>query len=430
MNIKEWPVVKRFFSEPTKEGEGVAVNNHSLSIVQDWGKDASYKNYALNVCIGRIVNALALCDFQTYEKKKMVRKENWWLFNYEPNRNQNKVDFLYDIVYRMIYNYEDGALIVQSDDGQLIVAEDFTIDRRSYQSTIYKNILLPGGYTIDRSYKEEDVFHFKLNNGEVKKIIDSIYEDYGKLIAGTIRNYNRGNAFKLKLLIDAAFEQFKTKAIEHEDGTVTTEYDEILDEMFTDRYKAIFSDKDSLTPFETGLSVEKIETTHGNTKSGAVTTRDITSTFEDVLHQAADALSIPRGIIKGDVADNEGLNRKFIDDAIRPIAMIFQVEINRKYYGKKRVLGGTKLKVQTNVIYTHDPVAFANAAEAYLRIGVYSPNDILLKLGEEPIDEPWANEYYVTKNYQQAKEAEKEVKAAVKKLMGAMKFEGRWDDEK
>ncbi|GGC84316.1 phage portal protein [Enterococcus wangshanyuanii] len=417
--IRDWPIIRRFFSDGQK-----GKSNDFKTVLEDWGRNPKYKQYALNVCISRIANTISLCDFQTYVNGKKEQGDNWWLFNYEPNKNQNKTDFIFDLIYQMIFNYEDGALVIQSKEGNLIVATDFIVEKYSFEQNIYKNITLPGGYQLKRSLKEEDVLHFKLNNGKVKEIIDSVYEDYGKLINGTIRNYNRGNAIKLKLMIGTAFEQFKTKMVENPDGTISTEYDEILDEIFTERFKAIFSDKDSLTPMEEGLSLDKIEAAPGNTKSGAVTTRDITSTFEDILNMTADAMGIPRGIIKGDVADNEGLNNKYIDDAIRPIAGILQFEINRKLYRKELVLKGTKMKIQTNVIYTHDPVAFANAAEAYLRIGVYSPNDILLKLGEEPIDQDWANEYYVTKNYQNAKEAEKEIKAAVDKLLGFINLKG------
>lgn len=421
--IRDWPIIKRFFSDGQK-----GKPNDFKTILEDWGRNPKYKQYALNVCISRIANTISLCDFQTYVNGKKEQSDNWWLFNYEPNKNQNKTDFIFDLIYQMVFNYEDGALVIQSKEGNLIVATDFIVEKYSFEQNIYKNIMLPGGYQLKRSLKEEDVLHFKLNNGKVKEIVDSVYEDYGKLINGTIRNYNRGNAIKLKLMIGTAFEQFKTKMVENSDGTFSTEYDEILDEIFTERFKAIFSDKDSLTPMEEGLTLDKIEAAPGNTKSGAVTTRDITSTFEDILNMTADALGIPRGIIKGDVADNEGLNNKYIDDAIRPIAGILQFEINRKLYRKERVLKGTKMKIQTNVIYTHDPVAFANAAEAYLRIGVYCPNDILLKLGEEQIDQAWANEYYVTKNYQNAKEAEKEIKAAVDKLLGLINLRGGEQD--
>lgn len=419
MAIREWPIFKKWFGTDDHPANG---SKSHLSVFSDSVVKMRYKHYALNICISRLANAIVLCDFQTFIRGKPKMGDVWWKLNYEPNKNQNQSQFFYDLIYQMVYNYEEGALIVQTKDGQLIVAESFTMQRRAVASNLYSNIMLPGNLNYSGIYLEEDVIHLKLQNGKIKRIIDDVYEDYGRLLNDSIRNYNRGNAIKLKLNIDAQFEQFKSQDIYDEDGNVIgTEYDEILDEMFEDRYKAIFSDKDSLTPFENGLSIDEIKSAPGNTKSGAVTSRDITSIFDDILNLTADAFHIPRGIIKGDVADSESMRSNMIDDAIRPFIENIQTEFNRKLYGKEEFLKGSKMKIQTNQIYTKDPIAFANAAEAYLRIGVYCVNDILRMLGEELIEEDWAYEHYVTKNYESINQAKEAVDNAVNNLLGALK---------
>ncbi|MCM3511648.1 phage portal protein [Carnobacterium inhibens] len=361
--------------------------------------DAKYKNYALQIAINKLADALALCEFQTFENKKPVQKDNWYLFNIEPNKNQNQSEFWSKVIYKMVYD-DNGALVIQSKEGEFVVADDYDISEFAFYENIYSNIVLPGDFRLPGTRKESDVFHFKLHNSEVKKVIDSVYDDYGKLIAGTIRNYNRGNAIKMKLNIGAIFQQFKNNIVTKEDGTKVTEYDQVMDDMFDNRFKGIFTDQDSVTPMEEGLNLDPISATPGNTKSGSVTTRDISNTFEDIRDMVADAFGIPRGILKGDTADNEGMHKLFVNYPVRSLADNLQSEINRKLYGKNEVLKGNKLKIQTNMINTHDPVEFANAGEALLRVGAYSPNDILRKLGEETIDEDWAKVHYVTKNYE------------------------------
>ncbi len=362
-------------------------------------KDAKYKNYALQIAINKLADALALCEFQTFEKGKPVKKDNWYLFNVEPNKNQNQSEFWSKVIYKMVYD-DNGALVIWSKDDELVVADDYDITEYAFYENIYSNIVLPGDYKLTGKRTESEVFHFKLHNSEIKKVIDSVYDDYGKLIAGTIRNYNRGNAIKMKLSISAIFQQFKTKIIKKEDGTEITEYDQVLNDLFDNRFKGVFTDQDSVTPMEEGLGLEPISATPGNTKSGSVTTRDISDTFEDIRDMVADAFGIPRGILKGDTADNKGMHKLFINYPVRSLADNLQNEINRKYYRKENVLKGNKLKIQTNTINTHDPVEFANAGEALFRIGAFSTNKILEKLGEEPIAEDWADEHYVTKNYE------------------------------
>ena len=392
----------------------------SAVVFQESVNHVRYKNYALSIAISRIANAISLCGFQTYIRGKPERGDLWWRLNYEPNQNQNQTDFFYSLVHKMVYN-TDGALIIQSKSGDLIVADSFTVDKKAFLPNVYSNIVLPGGLNYQPILTESDVIHLKYNNSKVKAIVDSVYEDYGKLLNDAIKNYKRGNAIKLKLLMDGQFEQFREKEIFDDDGNVIgTEYDEILDDLFQQRFGAILSDKDSITPLEEGLTLSNVDATTGNTKSGAFTSRDITSIFDDIVNQVADAFLMPRGIFRGDVADNEGMRKSMTDDAVRPFIENLQTEINRKKYGKEEFYKGNKLKISTDLIYTKDPIAFANAAEAYLRIGVYCVNDILQKLGEEIIDEDWAWRHYVTKNYENINNAATDVEKAVSNMLRAL----------
>ena len=355
--------------------------------------DAVFKLYAIQVAISRIANSLAMAKFNTYKNKELFNGNNYWLFNYEPNINQNKAEFWQAVLSAMVFN-KDGALIVQSENGHLIVAEDYDVSYYALRPNWYSNIILPGNLKFG-GRDGNQVIHLTLNNNKVKEVVDGVFRDYGKLIGGTIRNYNRGNSMKVIVKIGAMFDQFKKQV----DKEGNSQYDLIIDDIFKNRLKGMLSDEDSATPLEDGLELETIETT-ANTKSGAVTTRDITATFDDILNIVADAFHIPRGLMKGDVADVEAMTENYLNQCINPLAEQIETEFNRKLYGKEDVLKGTKLIIDTSTILTRDPVKFANAAEALVRIGVYNPNDVRRKLGEEEIMAPWADEYYVTKNYE------------------------------
>ena len=57
-----------------------------------------YKKYAMQICINWIANSISLCDFRTYENSKRHKGHNWWKLNYEPNKNQNNVDFTHTLL--------------------------------------------------------------------------------------------------------------------------------------------------------------------------------------------------------------------------------------------------------------------------------------------------------------------------------------------
>ena len=69
-------------------------------------------------------------------------------------------------------------------------------------------------------------------------------------------------------------------------------------------------------------------------------------------------------------------------------------------YGKDLYLKRTYTKIDTQRIKDVDIKSLSSAADLLFRIGVNSINDNKKLLGKEPIVEKWADEHYVTKNYQ------------------------------
>ncbi|HFU4459625.1 TPA: phage portal protein [Streptococcus suis] len=395
--------LNNFFGFFARDGTVKKVSRKELeAAVRRSGQRVQFMEFALQMCIDKIANALSLANYETYNKGKIQKGDIWYRFNYEPNQNQTQNEFLAALIGQMVKN-SDGALVLMHN-GEFILAENFEIDKKAFRPNVYKNITVAGGLQLNAVYQEEDVLHFTMNDSKVKGYLDDLYSEYGKLIGGAIRNYNRGNALKLGLNIGTLFDQeYGKKVVEvDEDGNETTEADLIIDEMYEKRFAAVLSDEDSITPLEEGLGISSLVQTSANTKSGAVTTRDISDVIMDVVHYAADAFSIPRGIMKGDVADAEAIRDNFVNFGVRPWADAIETEINRKLYGQKHLAVGSKFKIQTNTILVYSSEKFAAAGEALFRIGALSTNELRDKLGEEPIDEPWANQYFVSLNYARA----------------------------
>jgi len=375
----------------------------------------AFKVYALQICINKLGNALSMCDFVTYEydekKKKVVELKGnlFYQLNIEPNINQSASDFYQKLVRQAVID-PDGALIVQLDN-QLVIADSFKVKEFAIKPNIYSDVKI-GDLMLERGFNETEVIRIKPNNAKINTIVNSVYDEYGQLISGAIRNYNRGNAKKLWVKLGTMFNQLESKEIINEDGSVTTEADLVLDDLFKNRLKDHFSEKDSATPLEDGIEIsETAGDKTGNTNSQTkVTTRDITSLFDDIVNYTADAFGIPRGLLKGDVADIEGMTDNFINFCVRPWARTIEDEYNRKLYKKQQILKGDKLKVKTQRIKSNDPIKVASSLEALYRIGTVNVEYGRWLIDEEPIGEAWAEDYALTKNYQRNKEAGEEVK--------------------
>lgn len=350
-----------------------------------------YKNYAIQLCINKLASALSLCRFETFDQGQPKKDHYWWKFNYEPNINMNMHDFLYQLIYEMVYN-DEGALVIQNDTGDLVVASSYTVNEGSYLGNLYSNIELHGGLKLERSYREEDVLRFQLPNKEVRKLIDNLYSDYGRLIGMTTDAYIRDHSLKLVLEIGTMFNQ---QPIQLEDGTEIDPVEEIM----TSRFKNLFSGGNTVTPLEQGLTLQELG---GSRRSGEkVKASEINDLMNKSIDFVADAFGIPRGLLKGDVADVEAMTDNFITFAIRPLAKELETEINRKLYRKEKVLIGTRLKVVTGSIQTYNIVSFAAAADKIIAASIGTPNEMRELLEWERVDNPELDKFKETKNYQE-----------------------------
>lgn len=113
------------------------------------------------------------------------------------------------------------------------------------------------------------------------------------------------------------------------------------------------------------------------------------------------AFNIPEGIIKGNLAEvGEQTKNLLTFGGIDTIAKLYENEINRKMYGENAYREGSKAKVDTSRIEHIDIFDVASDLDVLTRIG-FSHNNLLRIIGEETINEEWANKHYVTKNYEE-----------------------------
>ena len=67
-----------------------------------WNKLALYDFY-LHVGINLIAGALSKCEVRTFLNWEEKQGEEYYLWNFEPNRNENASQFLHRVVGRLIY---------------------------------------------------------------------------------------------------------------------------------------------------------------------------------------------------------------------------------------------------------------------------------------------------------------------------------------
>lgn len=380
MGVIDW--VKSFFGD--RDAITLTDSYYELAI------DYFFKKLAVETCVDLIANTLVRCEFLTFDKGKEHRGENYYLLNVSPNQNQNASEFLHSLVNHLIMNNE--CLVIMQNNS-LYVADDYNPVKFAMFENRYENVKV-GDFTFNKPFFESEVIHLKLNDSNITSIIDGLYSSYGKLITSAMNIYKRSNAKRVVLKGDFLRPQ-------------TDEEQKLINEMFDNQFKAWFEADKAGAVFQLQKGYE-LDDLSGNGKNGsaAQNSRDIRALADDIFDFVAMAFHVPRGLLKGDLADIEKQTDNFLMFCINPLAELIADEFNRKMYTKEEFLNRTYLKLDTTRIKILDVVDLATACDKFFAIGVNSINDNLRMLGRERIDEAWADKRFVTKNYESVENIE------------------------
>jgi len=345
-----------------------------------------YKRMAVDACINLIANAFVRCEFKTLENGKSVKKDNYYLFNVAPNKNQSADEFKKKIVNHLIR--KNDCLIVMVNN-QLFIADDYNVESFVLKESVYSQVTVDD-YQFRRSFEESDVIHLKLNDENVMKLISSFYKDYGKLVSAAQDIYKRSNAKRFIL---------KGEFIRSQNDGVQKKINDMLQGQFdpwlnADNAGSIFQLPQEFT----------LEDASGNGKAGVTqqTTRDARALIDDVFDFVATSLHVPIGLLKGNVVEVSNQTDNFLMFAVNPLVHVVDTGINKSMYRKEDYLKGTRLKIDSSNLKIIDINDLAVAVDKFFATGAMSINDVIEKIGGERIDESWANKHYVTKNYQDA----------------------------
>lgn len=364
---------------------GLFDKNNTVSLDVHVGALATevfYKELAIQASINLIANTVARSEFRTFEKGKEIKKDNYYLFNVEPNKNKSASKFWRDVIHKLVYDNE--CLVIQQDN-HFYVADSFDTDKYVFKENIYRNIVIQD-YRLKDTFTESEVLHFELHNGKIKDIIEKLYNSYGSLITASQKHYKRNNARRGTLTIPTNYPQ-------------TDKAQQELQKLLNDKFKRFFdAEGGAVLPLTNGIEYDELENTNG--VKGGIEGRDIRAFIDDVFDFVAIGFQIPPQLLRGNVADTDKAVNNFLTFCINPLAELLTDEINRKMYGKKNFIESTYVKLDTSNIRAVDIKDIAGALDVLVRIGAYSVDDCLKYLGMEPLNTDWSKARWMTKNYE------------------------------
>ena len=343
------------------------------------GADIAFKELAIQTAVNLISSTMAQAEFKTFSKGIEVKKQNYYLFNVQPNLNQNATEFWKKAISKLIY--ENKCLIVMRDD-QLFIVDEWEVEEKAFKPNKYKNLKI-GDLAINRGYREDEVLHLVLHNEPIKNLINSVHESYGKLLSASMKHYRRAGARRAVLEVPTKYSMTPKSQADLKDFMSTT-----MKDYFT-------SEDSALVPLTDGMKL--IDNTNESYRN-SISSRDVRDLVDDVFDFVALAFQIPPALLKGSVADSDKSWDNFMAFCVNAIAEVFEDEINRKMYKPEDYLDRTYMKADTTRIKVVNIRELGLTVEYLTRNGANTIDDNMRLLGREEIGGELGKTRFVTKN--------------------------------
>ena len=339
----------------------------------------SIEGFSVQMAINLLAGLVAKCEFKTYVNGTEKKDDEYYLWNVEPNVNQNSSQFIQELISKLLYHNE--VLVVEAN-GQLLIADSFSQTAFALFPNTFSGVTV-GDFTFDKTFSMKDVLYYKLNNRNIRALLSELMDGYSQLLDMAVGKYKRAGGRKGKAKIN------RTKSGD-------PEYEKKIDDLFNKQFRNYFNSENAVINLPNGVEYDEIAG-EGSKKSTSEV-NDIANLTKEAMSRVAQAFRIPPALLQGDIADVDKLIDETLTFCIDPLVDLIQTENNRKRYGKAAFLAGTYMRIDTTCIKHIDIFDVAEAADKLISDRIYNVDEIRKKLGDAPLNTWWSKQYVMTKN--------------------------------
>ena len=346
--------------------------------------------------IDLIARTIAKCEIQTFEMKNGKIQENkgdlYWTLNIQPNYIETGTEFIYKLVTKLLMDKTALVLINKMPYKNLLyVADLYSTNNMILTGKTFRNIVIEdnegNSINVNKTYNSENTIYYSLKNSKLKTASESFKINTAKLLKASQKSFIKANTPKWRLktpgqqptLIDA-----KTKKpISRE------EYKEKITE-------GLMSDEEAIVLLAECFDLENLM--QNNSKS----LTDFEGIFKKIGDTVAQNWNIPLDIFYASKTEKSTGTDDFVTMALDVYFELLEDGFKTSLVGKDDFLKGEYIKFNRLNIKHRDLIDKASGWDKLISNG-FSFNQLSKFLGLPTIDEDWANEHYITKNYANVK---------------------------
>lgn len=347
-------------------------------LFQDTSTRIHMKRLAVQTCASFLGRTISQSEFKIRNGSGYEKGELYYRLNVRPNKNQTASTFWQTVIEKLIYDNE--CLIIQADDGDLLIADNFNHNSYAVYEDIFSKVVVKD-YEFKRSFMQSEIMHLRYRNEHLAPLIDGIFKDYGELFGRIVNSQKRKNQIRGTVDMDSM-------VAKSEEGQKKLQ-------AFIDKMYRAFGEKEiAIVPQQPGFKYN--ETTTGSSGSSQ-SVDEINKVTNGFLDQVAMALGIPLSLLRGDMADVEKQTKNYVMFTVNPLLKRIKDEADNKFFTKAEYLNGSRVEIKAiSYLSIFD---LANSIDKLISSGAFTGNEIRQEAGYEPSEDPNLDKHYITKNY-------------------------------
>jgi HK97 family phage portal protein len=342
--------------------------------------------------IDLIAKTIAKTEVKTYEKidKKIQsnKGELYWTLNLQPNPNEKGMNFKYKLAVKLMV--DKHALVLINDVGRntyLFVADSFKTDKNILYGKKFTDIVLAddegNSLSINKTYDTSNAIYYSLENKGLSKASNDFMINASKILRAAQKTFIQSNTTKWRLKHPGK----PLTMIDQETGQPISYED--YKKKITD---GLLTEEDAIV-----MLSELFEVTNLN-KDINKDSSDYEKAVRNIGSTVANKWNIPQDIFFGSKTEKSTGTNDFITFAVDPYFNLLEDGFNVSLVGKEDYLKGEYVGFDKFNI-THKDILESASGIDKLTGAKFSRNEINELLGLPRIDEDWANEHNLTKNY-------------------------------
>lgn len=374
-------------------------------------QEFSDENYIEAICVAHAIDlisrTIAATELQVYRydsknKKTEEKKDNvYYRLNIKPNINENGTNLKNKLVKQLLT--KGKALIVFEKKRNLSVhymflAKTYDCSNNVIDGKVFNNVCVEdeegNSHTFKREFKIDkgECLYFSYKNDKIRNSIEKFNKVSSKLLNITDKAYKTSNVNKWRL--------------KNPGGQPTMIDAETKKEITYEKYKekitdGLFSEEDSV------LLLSEIFDLYLLNKDKSKDLSDHGKLVQEIGDKIAMLFDIPTDVYYGTKTEKSKGNNDFITFACNPIMKTIEDTYNGGLIDEEDFINGEQIRFNRFCMQHLDLTSLGTSLDKLTSIG-FSFNQLCRMINIPEVDEDWANEHHVTKNYADVKGGVKE----------------------